>query len=348
MNKIQKCGLPPGSLIHTGERKVENMAINVLDFTANGFEEKEIKDIEELRNYVGKDSTTWVNIDGLHDTESIEKIGKIFDIHALVLEDILDTDHRPKAEFYDGYAFIVIKMLNYNSQRDIFENEQLSMVMGKNFVLTFQEEPGDVFDTVRARIRKGLKVRQHGPDYLAYTLLDLIVDTYFHMLERMGEWIEDMELNIIRNPNRRRTLEINELKHDLNFLRKNIWPVREVAHVLQRHEEDLITRETQIFLNDLYDHIIQVIETVETYRDMIGNLMDLYLSNISYKMNEVMKTLTVITSLFIPLTFITGLYGMNFTNMPELHTKYGYYVVLGVLALVATGMIMFFRRRGWF
>jgi magnesium transporter len=348
MNKIQKCGLPPGSLIHTGERKVENIEINLLDFSATSYEEKEIKDVEELSNFVRKDSTTWVNIDGLHDTGTIEKVGEIFNIHPLVLEDILDTDHRPKAEFYDGYAFIVIKMLNYNVDRDIFQSEQLSMVMGRNFVITFQEEPGDVFDTVRERIRKGLKVREHGPDYLAYTLLDLIVDTYFHMLERMGEWIENMELSIIRNPNRRRTLEINELKHDLNFLRKNIWPVREVAHVLQRHEEDLITDETQIFLNDLYDHIIQVIETVETYRDMIGNLMELYLSNISFKMNEVMKTLTVITSIFIPLTFITGLYGMNFKHMPELQTKYGYFVVLGVLVSVASFMILYFRRRKWF
>jgi magnesium transporter len=192
-------------------------------------------------------------------------------------------------------------------------------------------------------------VRQHGADYLAYTLTDLIIDTYFHMLERMGEWVEALELEIIRKPNRRRTLEINELKHDLNFLRKNIWPVRDVVHVLQRHEEDgLISPETEIFLNDLYDHTIQVIETVETYRDMIGNLMDLYLSNISYKMNEVMKTLTVITSLFIPLTFITSIYGMNFKYMPELNTPYGYYVLLGVLVVVATGMITFFKRRGWF
>ncbi len=348
MNKIQKCGLPPGTLLHTGKRKMEHVAISVLDFSPEAFEERSIENIDDLKGFVDRKSTTWVNIDGLHDTELIARVGRMFDIHDLVLEDILDTDHRPKAEFYDGYAFVVIKMLNYNNNRDTFESEQLSMIVGENFLITFQEEPGDVFDAVRTRIRKGLKVRQHGADYLAYTLLDLIVDTYFHMLERMGDWIENMELSIIRNPNRRRSLEINDLKHDLNFLRRNIWPVREVAHVLQRHEEDLITDETRIFLNDLYDHIIQVIETVETYRDMIGNLMDLYLSNISYKMNEVMKTLTVITSIFIPLTFITGIYGMNFSNMPELETKYGYFVILGVLLLVASSMVFYFKRKGWF
>lgn len=349
MLKIQKCGLPPGTLVHTGLQKVEKATISLIDFTPDDFREVKIEDVEDLRQYTGNTSVSWVNIDGLHEIDIIEKIGDIFGIHPLVLEDILHTEHRPKIDFYDDYAFIVIRMLNYNDKRDSFESEQLSLVLGRNFVITFQEESGDVFDTVRERIRKASKVRLRGADFLAYNLLDLVVDTYFHSLERMGEWIEKLELEIIRKPNRRRTLEINELKRDLNFLRKNIWPVREVVHAMQRQDNDeLIGKEIDMYLNDLYDHSIQVLDTVETYRDMIGNLMDLYLSNISYKMNEVMKTLTVITSIFIPLTFITSIYGMNFKNMPELNTTYGYFVVLGVILVIGASMAFYFKRKGWF
>ncbi|MGZ5242547.1 MAG: magnesium/cobalt transporter CorA [Bacteroidia bacterium] len=349
MHKIKKIGLPPGTLIHTGVQKVEKASITLIDFTPENFHELKIADAEELRQYTNSESVTWVNVDGLHEVDIIEKIGNIFGIHSLVLEDILHTEHRPKADFYDDYAFIVIKMLNYNTSRDTFDSEQLSIILGRNFVITFQEEPGDVFDTIRERIRKASKIRQRRADFLVYSMMDLVIDTYFHSLERMGEWIENLELEIIRKPNRRRTLEINELKRDLNFLRKNIWPVREVVHAMQRQEDDtMIAKEIDMYLNDLYDHSIQVIDTVETYREMIGNLMDLYLSNISYKMNEVMKTLTVITSIFIPLTFITGIYGMNFKNMPELETQYGYFVILAVIITIAFAMIIYFRRKSWF
>lgn len=348
MNKIKKIGLAPGTLIHTGLRRREHVTITLIDYDQENINEVCVTDLETLRGLEESTSTTWINIDGLHDTSVIEKLGDIFRIHPLVQEDILNTDQRPKVDLHDEYIFVVLKMLNYNEALDIFETEQLSLILGHNFVLSFQEEAGDSFDTVRERIRKGSRIRNKKADYLMYALMDATVDSYYYALERMGEWIQELENNIIKNPNRRRSFEISDLKRDMVMLRKNIWPVRELMHKLQRYEDKLIAKDTKIFLDDIYDHTIQMIDNIETYRDMISNLMDLYLSNLSYKMNDVMKTLTMIATIFIPITFITSLYGMNFKYIPELESRFGYFGVLLIIAISTIGMIIYFRKKGWF
>lgn len=348
MYKIKKTGLPPGSLIHIGERKTELVDLHVIDYNKYVLHEEHNCTLEQLQDYEKRDTITWVNVNGLHDENVMERIGQIFKIHPLTLEDVMNTGQRPKIDLYDNYIYIVIKMLNYNPKNDNFESEQLSLVFGRNFVLSFQEEAGDSFDPVRERLRKSTRIREMKSDYLAYALVDVTVDNYYLVLERVGEWIEEMETEIIRRPNVRRTFEINELKRDLSFLRKNIWPVRELINSLLRHEEGIVSKETAMFFKDVYDHTVQVIDNLETYRDGIANLMDLYLSNISYKMNEVMKILTIIATIFIPLTFITSLYGMNFKHMPELEWKYGYFFVLAIIVIIGAGMMYFFKKKKWF
>nr|MDQ3072243.1 magnesium/cobalt transporter CorA [Bacteroidota bacterium] len=344
---IHKCQAP-GTLEYIGRPRTDEVKMQLLTYNKQGFKEEELTDLNILRQIDLNDtSIRWVNIDGLHNMDLIRELGEIFNIHALVLEDIVNTEQRPKADVHEGYSFVTIKMLNYNENADLFENEQLSLIFGKGFVLSFQEEAGDDFDEIRARIRQNTSICGFDATYLAYTMLDLIIDTYFLVMERFGDWIERLENQVIKYPNRRRTMDINELKRDLSFLRRNTWPIRDVIHTLQRREAESENKENMIFLNDLYDHSVQVIETLETYRDMMGNLMDLYLSNISYRMNEIMKTLTIITTLFIPLTFITSIYGMNFKHMPELEWKYGYLMVLAILAVVGVIMLGFFRKKRW-
>jgi magnesium transporter len=350
MAKIEKFGQPPGTLTYIGEERKGDLIITVLDYNPKEVREEVIPldQVDRLREYLARQTVTWINVDGLHDTAAIARIGSIFGIHDLLLEDLVRTDMRPKIELYEGHAFMIVKMLNYDERRDAFESEQMTLILGPNYVLTFQEEPGDTFGNLRERIRKRLQICGRGPDYLAYSLIDLVVDTYFLVIERMGEWIEQMEQEILRKPSRRRMLEINELKKDLRFLRKNIWPMRDIVLAMQRHDEGLFSKGTETYLNDLYDHVIDVIESIEIHRDMISNLMELYHSQLGVRMNEIMKTLTVVTSIFIPLTFIVGIYGMNFHYMPELDYKYGYFITLSVMAMIAGGMIYYFRRRGWF
>lgn len=347
MNKIKKYGQAPGTLYYTGKRIVENAIVSLMDYNENVVHEEILEDVDVLKNYKERQTTTWVNVDGLYDTKTIEKIGNIFELHPLIMEDILNVSQRPKVDFHKDYTFIVCKMLNYNDAIDVFENEQLSIVFGKNFVITFQEEAGDPFEPVRERIRKKAKINAKGPDYLVYAILDMVVDTYFHVNERMGEWIEDLERQILNKPNRRRPFEISDLKRDALFLRRNIWPVREVIHSLQRNEDGIISSDNRFYFNDLYDHVIQNIDNLENYRDMTANLMELYLSNISQKMNEVMKTLTIIATIFIPITFITSWYGMNFKYMPELNTRYGYPTILAIIVCITIGMLYYFKRKDW-
>jgi len=292
---------------------------------------------------------TWVNIDGLHDIEIMEKIGKHFGLHPLVLEDILNTEQRPKIEDFDDYIFVVLKMLYYDENEGEIRAEQISIILGSNFVLSFQERVGDIFNPLRDRIRnaKG-RVRKMGPDYLAYSLLDAIVDNYFVVLEKLGEQIEGMEEELVTNPTPETLQRIHNLKREMIFLRKSVWPLREVVSRLERGESPLIKEATGIYLRDVYDHTIQVIDTIETYRDMLSGMLDIYLSSISNRMNQVMKVLTIIATIFIPLTFVAGIYGMNFEYMPELkwhwfYPKAFWLVMLGVAAL----MLVYFRRKRW-
>ena len=343
-----KAGLPPGTLVHVGERKAEKVKIRILDYDEAQFEEKEAKTIEESFPFKDKPTVTWINIDGLHEVEIIEKLGSHFGLHPLLLEDILNTDQRPKMEDYGDYIFVVLKMLYSGENKDEIEAEQVSLILGSNFVISLQEREGDVFDPIRDRIRKSKgRIRKTGSDYLAYALLDAIVDNYFLILENVGEKIEDTEQQLATNPSPETLQYIRELKNEMIFLRKSIWPLRELINGLERCESTLIHESTGAYLRDVYDHTIQIIDTVESYRDMISGMVDIYLSSISNKMNEVMKVLTIFASIFIPLTFVAGLYGMNFEFMPELTWHWGYFALLGFMVFVGVSLMVYFKRKRW-
>ena len=346
--KVRKTGLPPGTLIHVGEPKTTKVKITVIDYSDSDLEERQIDRIEECYTYREKPTVTWINVDGIHEVDIIEKIGTHYGIHPLILEDIVNTEQRPKLEDFEDYLFLVLKMLSFDEQQRAIKIEQVSLVVGPNYVLTFQEQEGDVFEPVRDRIRRAKgRIRKMGADYLAYALLDAIVDSYFVILEKIGDTIEELEEHLISQPDVKTLQSIHYLKREMIYLRRSIWPLREVTSSIARKESTLIKESTEIFLKDVYDHTIQVIDTIETYRDMISGMLDTYLSSISNRMNEVMKVLTIFAAIFIPLTFIAGIYGMNFTYMPELGWKWGYFVVLTVMALVVICMLVYFRRRKW-
>ena len=346
--RSKKAGLPPGSLVHIGERKTEKTRITIIDYDRVQLQEEEAGSIEECFSFKDKPTVSWINIDGLHQTEIIEKIGKHFNLHSLVLEDIVNTGQRPKMEDFEDYIFVVLKMLYYDQKGGI-KTEQVSLILGPNFVISFQEQEGDVFDPIRDRIRKAKgRIRKMGADYLAYALMDTIVDNYFIILEGLGEEIEDMEEELLANPTTETLQKIHRLKREMILLRKSIWPLRELISGLERTESSLIQESTGVYLRDVYDHTIQVIDTVETFRDMISGMLDIYLSSISNKMNEVMKVLTIIATIFIPLTFLAGVYGMNFRYMPELSWPWGYPIVLLVMMAVGISMMVYFRRKKWF
>ncbi|MFO7889781.1 MAG: magnesium/cobalt transporter CorA [bacterium] len=346
--RSKKAGLAPGSLVYTGEKRKQEPKITIFDYSASKVEEKVCSSIEETFKYRDTTSVTWINIDGIHKIDIIEKIGKHFNLHPLILEDILNTNQRPKVEDLEEFLFIILRMHVNNAPAAGFNTEQVSLLLTKNCVISFQEQEGDLFDPIRERIRTGKgRIRSMGTDYLAYTLIDAVVDNFFFVLEQTGELTENLENEVIENPEPEVLHRLHSLKQNLLFLRKSVWPLREEITKLKRTESSLITPSTNIYLNDVYDHTIQIIDMVETMRDIITGLQDMYLSNISNKMNEVMKVLTIIATIFIPLTFIAGIYGMNFTYMPELQYKWGYFIILGVMGLIMIGMIWFFRRRKW-
>jgi magnesium transporter len=351
----KKAGASPGTLVYVGEKKAEKVKISIINYEAGLFEEKEAKSIEETLVGRDKPAVSWINIDGLHQIDILEKIGAHFNIHPLVLEDILNTRQRPKMEAYDDYIFVVLKMLQLGNNGAVVEAEQVSLILGPYFVISFQEKAGDVFNPIRERIKnKESRLRKNGPDYLVYRLLDTIVDHYFVILERLGERIEDLEEELLEKPEREALGKIQGLKRELIFLRKSVWPLREIISGLGREETALIKEPTEIFLRDVYDHTIQVIDTVENFRDMVAGMLDIYLSSLSNKMNEVMKVLTIIATIFIPLTFIAGIYGMNFDsqaspwNMPELHWYFGYPTAVLLMVIVGVVMIIYFKRKKWF
>lgn len=344
----EKIGLPPGTLVHIGERKTEKAEITVVDYDLKNFQEKEAVKVEECFPFKDKPTVTWININGLQEVGIIEKIGVHFGIHPLVLEDILHTGQRPKAEDSGDYLFIVLRMLYHDEREDVMIGEQVSLLLGSNYVISFQEREGDIFNPVRERIKNSRgRIRKGGADYLAYTLLDAIVDHYFVILEELGGKIESLEEELVTNPTPETLQTIHTLKRDLIFLRKSVWPLREVISGLEREESPLITEPTGIYLRDVYDHTIQVIDTIETYRDMVSGMLDIYLSSVSNRMNEVMKVLTIIATIFIPLTFIAGIYGMNFKYMPELEWHWGYFGILIVMVVIVSFMGLYFRRKRW-
>lgn len=322
--------------------------INIMDYNLGKLLEKNVRKVEDCFSFSDSSTVTWINIDGITKGVDLDKIGKFFNLHPLVMEDIL-TGQRPKMENYDEYIFIVLKMLHYNERKRDIESEQVSMVVGKDFVISFQEDKmGDVFDSVRARIRNAnSRIRKMKSDYLAYALIDAIVDNYFVILEKVGENIETIEDTLVKEPTPENLQLIHDLKNEMINLRKSVWPLRELISGLQRLESSRIKASTKIYLRDLYDHTVQIIDTMETYRDMLSGMHDTYLSSISNRMNEIMKILTIFTTIFIPLTFVAGIYGMNFHYMPELDWEMGYPVVWVVMVLIAGTMLLFFKRKKW-
>jgi magnesium transporter len=305
--------------------------------------------IEASFPYRDTPPVTWINVDGLHELKVVEKIGAHFGIHPLVLEDIVNTGQRTKVEEFDDYIYIVIKMLVFDETADHIAAEQISLVLGPHFIFSFQEKEGDVFDFVRERIRKARgRIRKSGCDYLAYALIDAVVDNYFDVLEKMAEKIESIESQLLENPTPQLLEGIHHLKREMIFFRKQVWPLREVTNSLIKDPSELIRESTHIFLRDVYDHTIQVIDTIESFRDVLSGLSDLYLSTVSNRMNEVMKVLTIIATIFIPLSFFAGIYGMNFEFMPELKWRWSYPVFWVILVVIFAAMLIWFSRKKWF
>ena len=344
----QSRGLSPGALVFIGKQKMDNVRIRLIDYDPRKLDENELQDIAQGEPFKHTRTVTWINVDGLHHLETIKKIGATFDLHPLLLEDLLNTGQRPKLEEFDNCLFLVVKMLSYDKAKEIFLSEQLSMVIGDTFLLTFQEQPGDVFDPVRERIRKGKgRIRGAGIDYLAYALLDTVVDNYIMIIERMGEQIEDLEEVVLRNPEAAIMERISGFKREMNYLRRAIRPAREAITRLCKLDSELITAQTGPFLKDLLDLITQAAEAIDTYQEMLADLLDLYNSAVGNRMNDIMKVLTIFAAIFIPLTFIAGIYGTNFEYVPELHFRYSYFIFWGVMILVAIAMLIFFKKKKW-
>jgi magnesium transporter len=328
--------------------------ITVIDYDEKVYHEFLAKSVGECHGLKDSPTMTWINVDGIHDPEVINDMGKCFDFHPLLIEDIVDVKQRPKIEYFDNYILVVLKMLTYDEGRRSVKTEHVAIVLGENFVLSFQEDIGDVFDPIRQRIREGKgKVRKSGPDYLLYKLIDAIVDNYFIILEKLGEEIDVIQEAVVLNPTSKTLHEIHRLKRETIYLRKSVWPLREVVASLEKGETRLIKKSSAIYFRDVYDHTIQVMDTVETFRDITASMLDIYLSSISNRLNEVMKVLTIISTVFMPLTFMVGIYGMNFNtqaspyNMPELNWYWGYPAFIVAMAAVVVIMLLYFRRRRW-
>lgn len=343
-----KGGLPPGTPVHVGEKKTEITKITILDYDETQFQELEVQIVDECLPFRDSPTVTWINVDGIHQVDILERFGECFGLHPLVVEDIVNTEQRPKVEDYGEYIYVVLKMLQYDATGREIITEQASLVLGERYVISFQEREGDVFDPIRERItsNKG-RIRKMGADYLAYAIIDSIVDNYFVVLERLGEEVEFLEEELVTNPTPVTLQTIHELKREMLFLRKSVWPLREVIGALERGGSRLIQESTGVYWRDVYDHSIQVIDAVETLRDMLSGILDIYLSSMSNRMNEVMKVLTIIATIFIPLTLIVGIYGMNFRYMPELEWHWGYFMVWLVMLTVGISMVVYFRRRKW-
>jgi magnesium transporter len=345
----KKAGLPPGTLIHVGDRKTEEVRIAIIDYDEMHLQEMDVENCKDCYSLKDTPTVTWINITGIHRAEVIKHVGEFFGIHSLVLEDIMNTQQRPKIDDYDTYLFIALKMLYFDQKDNEVMAEHVSILIGSNYVITFQECETDIFDPIRERIRrKKGRIRLMGADYLAYALIDTIVDNYFIIVEMFGERIEVLSEDVLNDIETDMLQQIYSLKREVIFLRKAMWPLRDVISCLERGESDLVNDKTLIFFRDVYDHIVHIIETLELSRETISTMIDIYLSHMSNGINEVMKTLTIVATLFIPLTFIAGIYGMNFKYMPEIEWHWGYPTALLLMAAIGVGMLLYFRRKKWF
>ncbi|HSY60838.1 MAG TPA: magnesium/cobalt transporter CorA [Cytophaga sp.] len=351
-NKSRKPGLSPGELSgfdHSDESELAD--IFLIRYDENEIIEEQVQSVAEMIvPDTNSNQVYWYNIDGVNNPNQLSEIEKKYKLHPLLMEDVASAEQRPKLDDYENCLFLTVKMIRYDEQQGHIFSEQVSFVIAPNLILSFQEKhkEGDVFNPNRERLRQNKgKIRRMGADYLLYSLLDTIVDHYFEIMEYVGDTLEVTEQEMLTDPDPSKLKELYKFRRDLIYLRKSVWPLREVIVKLEREECSMISEEVKPFLRDVYDHTIQVIETVESTRDILSGIVDVYLSSMSNRMNSVMKVLTIISTIFMPLAFITGVYGMNFDNMPELHTRNGYYVVVGACVLIAFGMIIYFRRKKW-
>ena len=344
-----KTGLPPGTLVHVGTRRVGETSVRIMDYDEGSVREKGQADLEACLAFRDTESVTWIDIEGLQDVGLLERLGKSYGLHPLILEDILNTDQRPKSDDMESYIYVVLKMLDFDRSSLEIISEQVSIVFGRNYVISFQEgREGDLFEPLRERIRGGKgRIRKMGPGYLTYALLDTIIDHYFLILEKFAERIEALEEELVSDPKPETLHQIHRLKLEMIFLRKAAWPLREVINSLEKSESELISPATKIFLRDIYDHAIHIIDSIETYREMLSGMLDIYLSSVSNRMNQVMKVLTIIATIFMPLTFLAGVYGMNFKYMPPIGFRWGYPLILVFMFTVAGIMIYLFKKKNW-
>lgn len=344
--RSKKTGMSPGTLIHIGETRTNSVTVTRFNYAGTHCDEQVVTDMETLRP-PADETVTWVNVGGVHKVEVLEGFGKHFGLHPLLLEDIANTDQRPKLDDYETYLFLVMKMLMTSDRGDILV-EQVSFVLGRNYVLSFQENGTDVFGAVRDRLKGGKgRLRQNGSDYLMYALIDAVVDQYFTVLEMLGERIESLQERVIADPKPETLQDIHALKRQLLFVRRAVWPLREAMNNLSRSECPFLHEPMKLFFRDVYDHVVQIVDTIETLREMVSASLDIYLSSVSYRLNAVMRVLTVITTIFMPLSFIAGIYGMNFEHMPELKWAWGYPMALGIMGIVAAIMLIGFRLKNW-
>ncbi|MEL7662930.1 MAG: magnesium/cobalt transporter CorA [Methanosarcina mazei] len=347
--KQSNVGLAPGTLVHVGEKKAEKTVIKAWLYNSEKLIEKELQTVDECQELKGQPGMNlWINVDGLDQIGIIEKLGGYFGVHPLTLEDVLNTGQRPKMEDYDSYIYAVLKMMLLDEEREEILIDQVSIIFGTNYILSFQEKEGDAFNPIRDRLKNSAsRLRKNGVDLLAYSLIDAVVDNYFLILEHFGEEIEDLEEQLIVDPMPETLKAIQKYKRDMITLRRSVWPLRELINSLQRTESQLIKESTQIYLRDVYDHTIQVIDSIEAFRDILSSMVDVYLSSLSHRMNDIMKVLTIIATIFIPLTFIAGVYGMNFEYMPELKWRWGYPAVMFAMTILGISMFLYFKKRRW-
>ena len=345
--KLSKIGLPPGTLQHVGLIKPEKVKITIIDYFNEDYKEFEVTELQEIFQFKDSESNTWINIDGLHDVNLISQIGDHFGIHNLILEDILNTQHRPKMEEGDDYLFFTLKMMDVNPQNQVI-SEQVSMVLGKNWLLTFQEQEGDLFDKIRIRLRDTqAKIRKKGVDYLFYALIDIIVDNYFIVIEHFKDQTEAIEDRVLLNPFKKQLAELQVIRKQLIDFRKALAPLREALIELKNDDLKLISKKTHPYIADVYEHTLSLYESTEYMQESLSNVLELYHSGVSNKTNQIMQVLTIIATIFIPLTFIVGVYGMNFDHMPEIHWKYGYLYVWILMILIILGMLKYFKLKKW-
>lgn len=343
----RKVGQPPGTLVHVGEQRSENTTLTLVRYNQDLYSEQVLAQVADLDRNALPDQVLWCQIKGVHDAAVVQELGEMFQLHPLVMEDILNTDQRPKLEIHEHFLYIVVKTLEFDTHINEARTEQISLVLGDGFLLSFQEGTEELFQGVRNRLSAGRRLRAQRADYLAYTLIDTLVDNYFVLLEKFGDNVELLEEELLNNPSPATLAKIHHYKREMLLLRKAVWPLREVLVSLSRDENDLVTSDTQVYVRDVYDHTIHIMDSIDTIRDLLAGMLDLYISSVSNHMNEIMKVLTIFASIFMPLTFIAGIYGMNFQNMPELRMPWGYPIVMGVMITIGVSLVAFFRWKKW-